>query len=275
MKSIKLMFIALALIATNISTMEQPEVLPTLMQDTFFKKYNITPRECRVAINREFDIPFNPEMRGAEIACLVAGLKDVYLVGSIEDVNILAQDPLVRELFNQQYINHISLYAPSAWGPGNIIAEEILYTPKGERSALLLAKKMLIFELEQFENKPISGAGYLTGELLGYKPEDQEFFDRLLGFHGYLVREKNIPITEVQEQFPFGTFQKWPEKNKAEFVAYETQVWPESEEYKRFESDKKKAFDWLEENRQFTNEQLRQQVNDLLETLKKFEVKSV
>lgn len=274
MKSIKLMFIAFALFAANVSTMEQSGSLPELVQSTLFQRYNIKPRDCRVAINREFDIPFSSWMKGAQIACLVAGLKDVYLADSLEDVNILAQDPLVRELFNQQYISHIYLYAPSAWRTGNIIAEEILYTPKGERNGLLLAKKMLTFELEKFENKPFSGSAYLTGELLGYKPEDQEFFEKLQAFQGYLLQEKNIPITEIDKQFPFRSFQEWPEKSKTEFLVYETQIWPESQEYKRFEVEKRKASNWLQENSSFTTEQLRQQVNDLLEALKKFEVKS-
>ena len=53
---------------------------------------------------------------------------------------------------------------------------------------------------------------------------------------------------------------------KNEFENFKKYEWPLSKNHNRYELDKKKAIDWLEENKELSDDQLYQQIQELKKT---------
>ena len=234
-------FVLLSTFICLATAMEKPVGNEDQIQ-TIIKKYNLSPNRCRIAINRE--IVFKGYERNLEIACLIAGLKDIYWAqGGAKE--LATMDPIFKELLEPLNIQYIIL------DNGDLI----MYTPQGERSALLFAK-----------NRAIKNdlSAYLTGKLLGYKEDDIKYHELYLSFirwYGDLLNEPIAPRLNV------GDFPNWPDKDKEFFKEFETKVWPQTPRHQQFQEEKKRAIDWINQNNVFSNDDLKKQIAPLVKEL--------
>lgn len=259
--------IIFTIVSMPIIAMEKPlpkQMHPQNIQEkvqAIVQKYNLNPNRCRIAINREVVITgYEPNL---EIACLVAGFKDVYLMSNEDELQ--SMDPHLKALLTPLHIDHIKLDKEHA----------IIYTPRGQRNALLLAeielKKLIniystektaqgyrIIAVEQMA-KDTESSTYLIGLLLGYKEEDIEFFHIFGSFSQWYSKLLNEPITERLDS---GTYPNWPQKDKDAFTQFEKNVWPSTPDYKDFQEDKKAAVEWIQKHKHFSNDELKKQIDE-------------
>lgn len=234
-----------------------------------YQKYNPTKERCRASVNPEIYIQDNDNL---EIACMIAGFKNLYFTRWPEIINEL--DPLLKQLINKlnfktiQYFQYY-LSKPVKENKKTVMMPAffkeqmaLIYTTKGKKNALLFYKKDLELNIKEFQEPgswPETINPYLIGLLLEYDLADIEFFYIVDGFA--LYKEKEPEITEKH-------FTQWSEKNKKEFIEFKENIWPNSKPFKIYQDDKVQANKWLEQNSKLNIEQLEDQIVHLQATLK-------
>ncbi len=216
-------------------------------------QYNLTP-DCRRGLNKEtITPPYDPN---AEIACLLVGYRDhVYTTKE----SLATIDPALKKLFKESNISVLEPdYNSFFGGKGNNV---YAYRPHGERNALLQAKSSLEDHLRGIQTNDFSTNWYLSGKLFGYSNNDIEFFYQLMDFYERYSTFLGIAEVALNEKLDRSAYVNWPEEDKSVFKVYETRVWPRIS--RRYYKDRKKALWWLEENKNFSNEQLKEQINEL------------
>jgi hypothetical protein len=213
--------------------------LPSFKEDLVIF-YNPSRTTCGAAVSLSKRSPLAGTTR-LEMACLLHGSRHV-VWGTLKGVQ--------AELSNE-YVDFVRL--ASAENIKEI--DGVSYRPEGERNALLFAKQNLLNEQSDSPSND-----YLQGYLLGYDEKDIEFFYQRWDFFGYLQTNKKIAEDFLR---PF-SYEEFSPELKKEFEIYKTKVWPPtSERHSKYENDKKDAFRWVEENKQYSNEQLYEQIEKL------------
>lgn len=187
-----------------------------------------------------------------QLACLVAGYRNFVLTNEATVQKTFGTD--YDAALKQKNITVFNFKIPR-W-----IYDRAVYNAQGERNALLLIKNMMTNKIKAKE-----GANdYLWGLLLGYNPEDREFFYQLDGFELWL-RE-----TGYEGELPDrGEFPIWPDTFKTEFSDFEKNVWPTSQAHQKYVQDVADAQQWIEGNKKFTTAQLYAQIEELKKALPK------
>lgn len=223
------------------------------------KSFGLSPDRCHLAINKKTVFDINKS--DLPLACLIAGYKDVYLT-TVDSFHKML--PGLKSLLPELGIRQFSLND-----------EMILYSPKGQRFGLLLAKLSLVaalkaasFPVERkndidvhiipFNDHPKEHNSYLIGTLLGYSESDITFYYAVTDF----VREYTDAALLNAAQFPL-----WPEAVKAKFNNYESNIWPRSEDYQEYVDDKRIAHQWIIQHNHKTAAQLEQEIRNLQEQL--------
>ena len=263
-----LLFIGASSIAMQPAPKEQIEAI--------IKKYNISPKTCHIAANKE--VSSEGYIPNLEIACLVAGLKDVYYMYSPDEINTM--DPDIKAILPHLDINYITYSVPSYFGGKKEVG--FMYTPKGKRNALLFAKYDLEKTLNAFKHDYLENNIYLIGSLLNYSEEDKEFFamlndffDRYNTFLYADTRESTHTSDDLRREMPPTSFPDWKEEDKNQFAFFEKRIWPISNARWSFAKDQKAAFKWIRKNHQFTDDQLLQQIEALKKELNEIPEKTI
>ena len=113
-------------------------------------------------------------------------------------------------------------------------------------------KQKLLYEQSDF-----SANDFLQGDLLGYDKKDIEFFYQRWEFRQQ-QKEKNEKDLAIPTSYP-----EFSPELKKQFENFKKYEWPQSKRFSSYELDKKKAVDWIEENREFSDDQLYQQIQEL------------
>ena len=234
-----ILFISLQLNAAQEKDIIQEEV------NALLEYYNPTPERCRAALNRDISFPELPEVEFI-FSCLLSGKRKIIMISFDE----LLEPPLTPEIlqgiaqkYNIKEIKDIYYYAG------------ILYTPEGERNALLMAKYFVNFETAHTKDN-LNEA--LQGTLLGYQSEDIKF---------YYLLDSYIKGPGISKKLKRVEYHNWRKEDKLKLDEYEKSVWPNSEGYKIYQIDLQKTQDYLKENEKFSNEELMDQINQLKKSL--------
>lgn len=267
------------------------------------KKYNITDaNSCQAALSKEqAHDKTGRDLANHELACMISGFKDVYIPShSTMHEELQAMDSDIKKLLSSANINSIEITYPQFDTRGVIdgqifytfnfehlnaliaepkefydnkemylnsfiISKVYMYTPKGERNALLLAKFFL-----ETANQSVKFNTYIVGYLLNYKAEDILFFHRLPVFLLWFedIHGNDALLTKDQQEMNGSNYNNWRDLAKSEFLRYEKDIWPFSEKKSVFDKQVKESHAWLEKNKDKSTEELRLDITFLMKSLK-------
>lgn len=210
------------------------------LKETLIKDYNPTEENCGAAISLSKRSSFSGTAR-LDMVCLIQGSRTV-VWRTLQNVK-------------SELINEYSAFAQLAEAENIQELDGLSYLPEGKRNALLFVKQELLFEQGDF-----SANDFLQGYLLGYDKEDIEFFYQRLEF-----RQQQKKNNENNSFVP-SSYAEFSHELKKEFENFKKYEWPMSKNHSKYELDKKKAIDWFEENKAFSNDQLYQQIQELKKT---------
>lgn len=209
------------------------------LKETLIKDYNPTEENCGAAISLSKRSSFSGTAR-LDMVCLIQGSRTV-VWRTLQNVK-------------SELINEYSTFAQLAEAENIQELDGLSYLPEGKRNALLFAKQELLYEQGDF-----SANDFLQGYLLGYDKKDIEFFYQRLEFQQQRKNDKD-------NSFVPSSYTEFSQELKKEFENFKKFEWPISKNHNRYELDKKKAIDWLEENKAFSIDQLYQQIQELKKT---------
>ena len=221
-----------------------PAQLPVLsgsdreLKDSIISRYKPSPSFCGGAVSLFKGSPYAGTTR-FDVACLIQGSRVIVwatLQGLKKELNNDSEYAAFERVIKSENIKEL---------------DRVLYRPEGKRNALLFIKAM---------NQPLLvNNSYLVGTLLGYNPDDIEFYYQRHAFRPYLFKKRNIEWKYAVA----GSYEEFFPELKEEFDAYKAHIWPKFERLRSYELDKMNALQWLKENYKFTNDQLYQQIEEL------------
>ncbi len=214
------------------------EMLPSL-KERLMKDYNVSNATCGAAVGLSKINNFAGSAR-LEMACLLQGSKKI-VWGSLQELKneLLSEYSYFEQLVKAENIQEI---------------DGVLYRPEGKRSALLFIKQKLLYEQDDAKS-----SDFLQGYLLGYSEKDIEFFYQRGAFRIYIKENNKI---QSDSYIPF-SYDEFSSDLKKQFNSYLKQEWPRSKYHMGYELDKKNTAKFLEENKNFSDEQLYQQIKEL------------
>lgn len=139
-----------------------------------------------------------------------------------------------------------------------------------EHQALLFLKYLLEQNLKNFTSKPQEPeviSLYIYGTLTGTSEDEIE---KAYQLEDFIFRHSDFlstQVTDVWADLSLHKQSKWPTTVKRMFELYKSNVWPKVKTEK-YETQKKSALEWLNQNRTISNPDLKKQIHDLLEQLK-------
>lgn len=222
----------------------------------FIKNTDPKAKTCGAAVS----VQARPSISGSPIydfACLIAGYRSV-IWEDVESLTALIEQSsqeIFKTVAEQLTIKNNEAIKKIYQDHDIHQIEGVSYTAKGEREALLMAKKLL-----SHANNKLAQNSYLEGILLGYAPEDIDFFYQRIAFWEYLKQQ--APDNKTASSPPF-SLSEWPKELKEQFDSYLQRVWPETKKGKSFFADKEYAQQWLEEQKKYSTEDLLQQIQVL------------
>jgi len=210
------------------------------LKEILIKDYNPTGEKCGAAISLSKRGSFAGTAR-LDMVCLIQGSRSV-IWQTLQNVK-------------SELINEYKVFEQLAEAENIQELDGLLYRPEGKRNALLFVKQGLLYDQGDF-----SANDFLQGYLLGYDKIDIEFFYQRFGF-----RQQQKKKNESDSLVP-SSYTDFSPELKNEFENFKKYEWPLSKNHNRYELDKKKAIDWLEENKELSDDQLYQQIQELKKT---------
>lgn len=184
---------------------------------------------CRALVNPDVYIS-GLYQNERDITCLLMGFRNVVISPEVFFNRLNDQKPSENEAFNalknvlkerlDKHQIHILKSHPDV----------ILYTNTGKKNAYLLNKQLL----EDVHNP------FLFGTLLGYRPEDIDFFYKIAAFQG--LHNFQLP--------PSYEFYFWLTELKEKFYYFEKNTWRKSDACKKYYDDKNNTQKWINKNSQ-------------------------
>ena len=170
-----------------------------------------------------------------DMACLIAGKLDV-IWATLEDVKSYAKQEFnyFKQAAKAECIKEIN---------------GLSFRPEGEKKALMLAKYLLLNKLEK---KPFNH--YLNGLLLGYAITDITFFYQRGSFYNHLQ-------SNVKPKIPI-SYAAFSPALKQKFDTFVQQTWNKSQQ-QEFKQEKQEALGWIQEQEQYSIEELYKQIDEL------------
>lgn len=266
------------------------------------KRYNITDeKSCQIAISKEAEMVGEGKplewSANHQVACMLAGYKDTYLTTFDLHKELENLDPDIRALvISKNIINYFEIASPwikqgvkhgfeeiypeinfvyfnnlaqnaEKFDPNLFLRKEgYFFTDKGQRNALLLAKR----DLEQTLDQNLYNNMYLTGLLLGYKEADTLFFQQINPFLKWAKATygRSFYTNEPREKISGINYAQWQEPVKELFRQYETIIWPSTDQAKNFAKTKKEAQTWLDNNASKSIDELKADIQALMQRLR-------
>ncbi len=168
------------------------------------------------------------------MACLLAGKRNIIW----DSMQNLKKD------LTHDFLYELVAFKQVAQSEGIREFEGVSFRPNEERNALLLVK----FELLD-QHGLLQHNDYMQGHLLGYPDKDIAFFHQRSAFR------------EQVGGLPF-TYPELSPELKQEFDTFVQQTWNKSQQ-QEFEQDKQEALAWIQEQKQYSIEELRKQIGKL------------
>ncbi len=217
--------------------------------EDIIKLYNPTQDRCRPTVNPDLD---NTQDRdNLEIACMIAGYKNIYFTRWPEETIQNANSELKPFIKNFDTIDYTQYHLSKPEEiSGQIVMvrtwlEEqraLMYTPAGKKNAFLFYLHELEINIQEFESPGSwaeSNNPYLIGILLEYTIQDIEFYYLAAAFKEF--KGKSNP--EFNKPFA-----KWDKSLQAECFEYKKTLWPQSENFQILQQDKTLSDNWLAEH---------------------------
>lgn len=210
------------------------------MKQRLLETYDATQHSCGAAVS----LHKRNNLAGTDLldmACLIAGNRDVIWV---------TMDTVKADLDNQ-----CLMFKAVAQAEGIREFEGVSFRPSGERNAVLFTKAWLTMRTSHKLSGEVQqiGASYLLGLLLGYDTHDIAFFYQRSDFMGHLPNDVMPPFT----------YPEFSDELKQQFSQYLEHEWISSGRRDRFEDDKQQALKWVEDQSQYSIEQLYEQIKKL------------
>ena len=180
------------------------------------------------------DIPMH------SMACLLSGKRDI-IWDSMQGL---------KKQLTYNFLTELIAFEQAIQGEGIREFEGVSFRPNEERNALLLVK----FELLD-QHGLLQHNDYMQGHLLGYPDKDIAFFHQRSAFR------------EQVGGLPF-TYPELSPELKQEFDTFVQQTWNKSQQ-QEFEQDKQEALAWIQEQKQYSIEELRKQIGKLKKSKRK------
>lgn len=210
-----------------------------VLKEGLVKNYNPDDQNCGAAVSLSKRSNFSGTAR-LDMVCLIQGSRTIAWRTLQEVKNELIDEyNTFEQLEKAENIQEL---------------DGVSYRPEGKRNALLFVKRQLLTEDKDSPNK------FLQGLLLGYDQKDIEFFYQRGEFRQQL-KEKN-----ENDSFVPTSYTEFSPELKNKFENFKKSEWPLSQNHSRYELDKTKAIEWLEENKVFSDDQLYQQIQELKKT---------
>jgi hypothetical protein len=204
------------------------------------------------AIKLKYQLPMNKVSAcliqnepNAGLACFVAGYQTFYITPTAQ---VASFDNDLKELFSHLNVKQITIENDS-----------ILYTPQGQRNALLFAKLKLNDSLARLyaANAPVlQNNRYLIRSLLGYNNQDIT--------NSYITESFNNWYTTNFKEKPLDALKK-----QQTFNDYEKNMWKTTNDYTAYLQDQLNANEWLQEQNNRNTERLEQEITSLKDQLHK------
>lgn len=248
-------FFVIPLTAMQLEHLSSSEI--QTLEQWVIQRFKLTTDKCHISVSKKRVLQrLGP---GGELACIFVGYKNVHFDDLIENSPTVPNN--FKQIFKVKNIKFMRLVFPKPPSkyyikkPGEMVHIRIVYSPKGEQYGLLLAKLFLENALAKHQKTSHQyDSAYLLGKLLEYPEKDLKYYYVIKEFRGhYFDRHKTV--------FPerTGSFPRWPQEIKDEYIHFEKNIWKSDD----FEDDKEKATQWLNMNKKFTNQQLKEQIAKL------------
>jgi hypothetical protein len=205
------------------------------LKENLMGMYNISEATCGAAVGLSKKSCIVGTAR-FDMACLLRGSRKIAWA-TLQDVK-------------SELIGEYSTFAQLAQAENIKEMDGVSYRPEDKRNALLFIKQKIFYERNDFRAND-----YLRGYLLGYNIKDIEFFYKRWAF----MMNRSV---ELLSSVP-GSYVEFSPELKKQFEQYIKEGWPGTTSQMRYESEKNDALKWLEENKNFSDEQLYEQIQEL------------
>ncbi len=176
------------------------------------------------------------------MACLLAGKRNI-IWNSMQDL---------KDYLTSEFLYELVAFEQTAKAEDIHEFEGVSFRPNEERNALLFVKFNLLKQ-----HGLIKSNDYMHGHLLGYPDKDIAFFYQRSAFR------KQI------DELPF-TYPEFSSELKKKFDAFVKQEWADSQQ-QEFEQEKQEALAWIQEQEQYSIEELYKQIDELKKAEHKLE----
>lgn len=247
------LFVPLLMQVLPINSQEATQYIPDPSQD-----------DCGAAISKN---KLRNDNINQALACMQKGYTNVYW-GIINDLPII--NPNLKSYFDSLHTLEFHLYPFKD-------KQIIVYTYSGERKALLLKKylcehslltyllaieatlqpKIIDPESEKIKTvlihlskKASNHNPYIMGILLNYSEKDIKFFYQYNAYREYYIKSNDLDVWKKIAEIPLV---QWPDDKKNEFDSF---ISKNKEWEKLFKIDKLEYLNWLQLNKEYTNDYL-------------------
>lgn len=203
------------------------------------------------------------EFERLDAECFMSGFSH-FFAGSSDDI---AQS-MPKKTKAGRKIEHIGITFPF-YKINQQVPLHLFFTEKNQHEALLFLKYVLELNLRNFVTKtqnPETISIYLYGVLTG-SAEDE--IEKAYQLENFIFRHADFLSTQVKDvwaDLSLHQQNKWPVAVKKMFDLYKTNVWSKVKS-EIYEPQRKYAQDWLNHNKEFSVQELKKQIDDLLKQL--------